>query len=144
MSNVLITPTGAIMGNPSQEDIDMAMKLIMPGEQIVAILRNSQKNINNSSLQPLACLLCLPCFWPHALLCSPCICCGCQSNRAVLAATVYVITDKSIHRCVLELLFEPLPWKYLFYNLTYIYVTFFMWTLFYFFSHFFFNTQSCW
>lgn len=66
---------------------------------ILGIYTVSDENRKNAIKQPFACLV-LPCFWPHAICCSPCICVAIQSQDAILASVVYIITDKRVYQSV--------------------------------------------
>jgi len=66
---------------------------------ILGIYTVSDENRKNAIKQPFGCLV-LPCFWPHAIVCSPCICVALKSLDDVLASVVYVITDKRVYQSV--------------------------------------------
>ena len=89
-----------IHGNPTPEDEELAKSLIAPDETILAVLRASSDNTYNAAMQPIGCIAMLPCFWPHAVILSPCICMAVQSGLAVLNATLYVVTNRNIYRHV--------------------------------------------
>lgn len=86
-----------IEGNPETGDLETAQKLIAPGETILAIYRAGPDNAKNATLQPFACLAC-PCFWPHAIVCCPCIVAGFLNAKAYFEGTMHIVTDKSLYR----------------------------------------------
>ena len=79
---------------------DRARQIVQPGENILGIYVVSDENRKNAVKQPMACFLAMPCFWPHALLMSPCLYAACQSGNKILKSTVYIITDKRLYKSV--------------------------------------------
>ena len=79
---------------------DRARQIVQPGENILGIYVVSDENRKNAVKQPMACFLAMPCFWPHALLMSPCLYAACQSGNKILKSTVYIITDKRLYNSV--------------------------------------------
>ncbi|EOD15390.1 hypothetical protein EMIHUDRAFT_103350 [Emiliania huxleyi CCMP1516] len=69
---------------------DRARQIVQPGENILGIYVVSDENRKNAVKQPMACFLAMPCFWPHALLMSPCLYAACQSGNKILKSTVIV------------------------------------------------------
>ena len=42
----------------------------------------------------------MPCWWPEAILCAPCLCAFCHSANEALKTTVYVLTDKRLYQSI--------------------------------------------
>ena len=75
-----------------------AQGLVSSGETILAVWTISDENRENSIKQPLATLALLPCFWPHAICCAPCICSCLHSQNEAMKTMVYVLTDKRLYQ----------------------------------------------
>ena len=84
-------------GGAPEWAMQRAQALVTDGETIQAVWTISDENGSNAVKQPLACLAC-PCFWVHALICSPCIVAYYYSTKAALRTMVYVLTDKRLYR----------------------------------------------
>jgi len=74
-----------------------AQGLVSSGETILAVWTISDENRTNAIKQPLAMLAC-PFFWPHAILCAPCICACIDSQNEAMKTMVYVLTNKRLYQ----------------------------------------------
>jgi hypothetical protein len=92
------TKTDMVGGAP-QWAIDRAKGIVSSTETILAVYVPSEQNIQNATRAPLVCLA-LPCYWPTAIICSPCLYMGMQSMESVLKSTVYVVTDKRVYKSI--------------------------------------------
>ena len=86
-------------GAPDGPDwaVQRAQGLVSSGETILAVWTISDENRKNALKSRLACLAC-PCFWPHAILCAPCICATLHSQNEAMKTIVYVLTNKRLYQ----------------------------------------------
>ena len=90
---------GGIGGDPTAEDVAKARELVAPNEKILGVYRIRDGDAHAAVMSrcfPLA----LPCFWPHAVACSPCLLTCYIQTRNALNGTIYVVTTTHIHRHV--------------------------------------------
>jgi len=76
-----------------------ARQLVTSSETILGVWVVSDANRSSAVKQALA-PLALPCWWPEAILCAPCLCAFCHSANEALKTTVYVLTDKRLYQSI--------------------------------------------
>jgi hypothetical protein len=89
-----------IYGGASEAAQARARTFVSPDERIIAVWQATPDQAYQAALQPLAILAFLPCFIPHAVMCSPMLCCCIYSMSNTLKNTLTVLTDRKLYRWV--------------------------------------------
>lgn len=76
-------------------------KALAPNRRVLHVFRPSEETANKASKTCFA--LCLfPCFWPHMILCSPCLISSTFALKARIENTLYVVTDQEVMAIVMD------------------------------------------
>jgi len=91
-----------IAGWHSEDDIQSAKSIIQSDEQIVAVWRCPDEDVNNvaCSFNPATKLIVLPCFWPHLIICSPLMIAVHFGTKSMLRGTIHILTNRNFYRVV--------------------------------------------
>lgn len=87
-------------GMPTQEDLEKARSVVGQGEEILGLWTVSSEQAMMASCLPMMPILVLPCFWPHAMVLSPCLCTCFWMNKYVLEGSQTILTNQRIYRVV--------------------------------------------
>eukprot|EP00392_Amoebophrya_sp_AT5.2_P002576 g2581.t1 len=64
-----------------------------------AVWRVNPEN-HNVAIKQAAIVLAIPCFWPHAIICSPCLFAMNSAAKGFLKGTLYILGKKNLYRLV--------------------------------------------
>jgi len=85
-------------GMPNEAQLEKAKGIVRPEETLYAVWTVSSEQAALAACLPLAPMLALPCFWPHMVFLSPCLCACVCMNKATLEGSITILTDKRIYR----------------------------------------------
>eukprot|EP00944_MAST-04C_sp_MAST-4C-sp1_P006085 g6085.t1 len=88
-----------VFGNPTNELLLRAQKLVGPDETILGVVRNSKKNCRNNCYQQGGCFCVTPCLWPFYAGAGLAFCGACcfLDKYLVFQSEIFVFTDQKIY-----------------------------------------------
>ena len=94
-----LNSTAKLLSGATDEDLRVVTQKCAQDEKVIAVWRIPKEKQSTAacSMMPLA-LFYLPCFWPHALILSPCLCAGYCAANASVKGTTYALTDRNFIR----------------------------------------------
>lgn len=94
-----LNSTAKLLSGATDEDLRVVTQKCAQDEKVIAVWRIPKEKQSTAacSMMPLA-LFYLPCFWPHALILSPCLCAGYCAVNASVKGTTYALTDRNFIR----------------------------------------------
>jgi hypothetical protein len=86
-------------GNAGAWALERMRQVIGPDERLIGVWQISPENKSKVTRQQCA-MLAVPCCWPVAVCCAPCICSACDSWNEIHNSTIYALTDVHVWRWV--------------------------------------------